>query len=65
MKIVPVKTMKEVLKHALMNYRKFGGKHMVIKHVALDIVCGITSKLPQINYGNSDLRENPMWENHH
>ena len=26
---------------------RYGGKYMVIKHVALDTVCGITSILPE------------------
>ena len=37
---------------------------MVIKNVSLDIVCGITSKLPDTNRPEVHLQENQMWENH-
>ncbi len=36
---------------------------MVIKNVSLDIVCGITSKLPTQEDLKSLLQGNPMWEN--
>lgn len=37
---------------------------MVIKNVSLDIVCGITSKLPDTNRPEVAFAENQMWENH-
>lgn len=37
---------------------------MVIKHVALDIVCGITSTLPENEVPEIAFAGNPMLENH-
>ncbi len=36
---------------------------MIIKNVSLDIVCGITSTLPDTELLRLHLRENQMWEN--
>ena len=37
---------------------------MVIKHVALDIVCGITSILPEMKFRKLHLQENQMLASH-
>ena len=36
---------------------------MVIKQVSLDIVCGITSKLPDTGRPEIAFAGSPMWEN--
>lgn len=38
---------------------------MIIKNVSLDIVCGITSKLPETKRPEIALQENQMWESRH
>lgn len=36
---------------------------MVIKNVELEIVCGVTSKIPDTDLPEVAFAGNPMWEN--